>query len=192
MSEIAVPLLYAMAKSCSGSDNPHLTLATAEDGTRYAAWSYGAVRLPRDVLRGVPDGQWRLFASGEICHYENDRAVTPGLVRTQLLPLLGQVRPTAVHESPWMLQAGYGVQRLLDRSDGSAAVVNQAFWACWSQVSPLPIWQLGGPSKPLVWAKDKTARGEAVLLPIWKGADVRVPLIYQGAAAMASEGGPNE
>lgn len=180
---ITTALLFRMAKACAGPDEPHLTLVTARDRVRYAAWRYGVVRLPVDVLDGTPDGIWRLYANGNIRPY--DGTFTPEKVRSQLLPLLDQDRTVAVYESPWMCQVGRGVRRILDRSDGLKAVVDQAFWECWEQASPLPMWQLGGRSRPLVWAEGE-GRAEALLMPVWKGADTQVPAGYRDAIAAAS------
>ena len=181
---ITTALLFRMAKACAGPDEPHLTLVTADDGTRYAAWPYGVVRLPLGVLRGVADGIYRLYANGDTKPYRGS-PFSPEGVRSQVLPLLDQDRTIAVYGSPWMCQVGHGVQRILDRSEGPKVVVSQALWECWEQASPLPIWQLGGLARPLVWA-EREGRAEALLMPIWNGINVQAPDVYRDAIAAAS------
>ncbi|MEV4247008.1 hypothetical protein AB0J63_26790 [Streptosporangium canum] len=182
---ITPKLLFQMAKACSIADEPHVSIVTHEDGSRYAVWRLGVALLPSTVLADTSDGTWRIYANGSI-EGRSDR-VSDVHVRERILPLLDRPVRVPITETPWLCEAGSRLNRLVKRNDGHAVVVDNALWSPWQEASRLPVWQAGGVISPLLWAPDGGGRAEGLLMPIRLGEVMQVPGVYQDAVANALE-----
>lgn len=180
---ITPKLLFQMAKACSIADEPHLSVVTHEDGSRYAVWRLGVALLPADVLGDVSEGAWRIYANGSV--ERRSERVSDVHVRATILPLLDRPVRVPITETPWLCEAGVSLNRLVDRGDGHAVVVANALWAPWQEAFRLPVWQAGGVISPLLWAPDGGGRAEGLLMPIRLGEVMQVPAVYQDAMAEA-------
>ncbi|WP_084963329.1 hypothetical protein [Thermoactinospora rubra] len=167
-TRLAVASLTRICRLVADGDRL-FTLATGTDGHRFAAWPYGCIQLPRDLVRswGTPiDGTYRLYGSGTIEAAEL-KGFGPELVVAEMLPRLALLTRHTVTATPWMYERDGYVRRLLVRDDGEQAIVDQELWRAWSSVLDLPAYQVGSKHGMVVWAPAVDVTAVAGLLPVY-------------------------
>ncbi|WP_181871418.1 hypothetical protein [Sphaerisporangium album] len=168
-----------MARAVGYGGPAILTIATHPDGSRYAGWPVGCIRLDHlllEVLGDPADGTYRIAPDGRL---------TPGVgnypadtVVRRILPYLEQAR-TPVEASPWIRQVSAKIRhQLIGTPDGRYTIADLAQWEAWADAADGVPWQLdGGPHRPLVWAPadDPSGRATAMLTTIYAPTDPAPP-----------------